>query len=130
VRVSVFTEDGVCLWEFEDKGEGRSAGLTCPAFLPDVVSALQIAVTQAEGQLGSGFDEVDAALDIGAPAAKIYGDIPIPRIGNDNPHGEHSVMAAVISKSTSGPVVAEINIIRKKHIAFMRAINDDDVSSL
>jgi hypothetical protein len=130
VRVSVFAGDGVCLWEFEDKGEGRSAGLTSPAFLPEVVSALQIALTQAEGQLGSGFDEVDAVLDIGAPVAKIDGDIPVPRTGNDNPHRKHFVMSTVIPKTPPSPVVAEINIVRKKHIALIRAINDDDIAGL
>ena len=113
MRVAVFAEDGVCLWEFEDKGEGRSAGLTSPAFLPDVVSALQIAVTQAEGQLGSRLDEADIALNIGATAANIDGHVPVIGTGSNDPHREHLVMPSVIPKRSSAPIVAKIDIIRK-----------------
>jgi hypothetical protein len=103
-------------------------GFTSPAFLPDVISALQIALAQAEGQLGGGLDEIDVVLDIGAPATKIDGDIPVIKAGNNNPHGKHFVMSAVISEISSVPVVAEIDIVLKKHVALVRAVNDDDIS--
>ena len=130
MRVSIFSNDGTCLWEFEDQGNGRSAGFTSPAFLPDVISALQIALTQAEGQLGSCLDEADIVLNIGMTGAKIDSHVPIAGTGNNDPHRKHLVMPSVISKSSSAPIVVKIDIIRKKDVALVRAVNDDDISSL
>jgi len=92
MRVSIFSTDGSCLWEFEDQGKGRSAGFTSPAFLPDVISALQIALMQAQGQLGGRLDEADIVLNIGPTTANIDGHVPVVGTGGNNPHGEHLVI--------------------------------------
>jgi hypothetical protein len=129
MRVIIYSDDGDCLWQFE-RLAAQSAGFTSPEFLPEVVAALRIALIQAEGQLGRPLDEVDAVLDVGASAAEVDGDVPFPGIRHPNSSREMREVTAVVMEAPTGPVVAEISIVRKHDVATVRAIHNDNIARL
>src|SRR6266446_2347754 len=112
MRVTIYSDSGDRLWEFEH-GAAQSAGFTSPEFLPEIVAILRIALVQAEGQLGRPLDEVDTVADVGAATSEVDCNVPFPGTWHSNSGWEMREVTALVTETPSGPVVAEISIVRK-----------------
>jgi hypothetical protein len=130
MRISIYADDGRCLWEFAINSSGQSAGHTSPAFLPEVVAALRIALAQSEGQLGCPLYDIDAVPNGGRTAPEINRNVPMPGVWNDDFCRKVIEVPTVVAETAVGPVVTEISIVRKQHIAAVRAVHNDDIASV
>jgi hypothetical protein len=125
--VSVTCADGTPLWDYGPGSRGTT--IYDPRVLTGVISALQAAVGQAEGQLSCCSDNVEAIVDFRRSSAEIQHNIPLPVLRNRDADREMRVITAVVAETASGSVKAEIGVVEQHDVASMGTVRDNNIAS-
>jgi hypothetical protein len=133
--VSVSSENGTLAWERRRRSGEPPSGFNDPSYFRDgrhskIVDALQEALDQAKAQLSSACFQVRNIIpDIGATTTKIYDDVPVVGVRNNDSRRQHPIEATIITMRPTVPIGTKVRVVHDKDVALVVALNNNRVTT-